>query len=267
MIKELKEIFFAIAAIISIAAISSAYPIIPTYDPGGIPSITSIAGQYNPDSTSTTTESNNTISGISNPNSIFGNRTATQTPTDIWHNESWTSSELEHPAQGPQAEIPASEPSANTGNVVPAFGEKQVLVSQDIVAYFGSEPQSASVVASDQAPYANDLSFNPYYSYSSRFLSSPKFSGIKMWALYNRIWTMEPSAAMQFQEMNLLVKNNRLQNLWGYDSNSLPQWTFWGYMGPGFIPSAFYADTKGWHMCSIWGSVSGFSNTLPIFVW
>jgi len=88
-----------------------------------------------------------------------------------------------------------------------------------------------------------------------------------MWALYNGMWTMGPSGVSQFQQMNLIVKNNQWQNLWGYDSNSFPQWTFWGYMGPGFIPSTFYADTKGWHMCAIWGSVSGFSNTLPIFVW
>jgi hypothetical protein len=234
MAKELKKIFFIIAAIVLIAAIGTAFPSIPTYDPGGMP--------------------NSPTSGIPDMNSIFGNWPPVQTPTESPNNESGTSAGLDHPAQAPQAEIPAFKPSANTGNVVVTPGEKQVLASQDIMASFGSEPQSESNEASDQSGYAN-------------VLSPPKPSGIKIWALYNGMWTMGPSGVSQFQQMNLIVKNNRWQNLWGYDSNSFPQWTFWGYMGPGFIPSTFYADTKGWHMCAIWGSVSGFSNTLPIFVW
>lgn len=240
MANEMKKILLIIAAVLSVAAISTAFPSIPTYDPGGMPSIAPFIGPSNPSNSSSSAGPNN---------------------------ESGTSEGSDHPAQVPQAEIPAFKPSANTGNVVATFGEKQVLESQDIVASFGSEPQSESNVASDQAQYANGLSSNQYYSYSPQLLSPPKPSGIRMWALYNGIWTTGPSAVMQFQEMNLIVKNDKWQYLWGYDSNSLPQWTFWGYMGPGFIPSTFYADTKGWHMCAIWGSVSGFSNTLPIYVW
>lgn len=204
MANETKKILLIIAAILSIAAIVTAFPSMPTYDPGGMPNIPQVIGPSNP----------NNFSSI-----------------------------LEHPAQGPQAEIPAFEPSANMGSVSVTSGEKQVLASQDIMAFFGSEPQSLP---------------SP---------SPPKPSGIKIWALYNGMWTIGPSGVSQFQQMNLLVKNNQWQKLWGYDSNSFPQWTFWGYMEPGFIPSTFYADTKEWHMCAIWGSVYGFSNALPIFVW
>lgn len=263
MANEMKKIFLIIAAILSVAAICTAFPGIPTYDPGGFPSIPPVIGPGNPSSTPFGAEPNNTTSGIPDPNSL-GIWPPVQTPTESPFNESGTSEGPDHPAQVPQAEIPAFKPSANTGNVVATFGEKQVLESQDVMASFGSEPQFESNGASE---YANGLSSNPYYSYSPQLLSPPKPSGIRMWALYNGIWTMGPSAVLQFQEINLIVKNDKWQYLWGYDSNSLPHWTFWGYMGPGFIPSTFYADTKGWHMCAIWGSVSGFSNTLPIFVW
>lgn len=264
MANEIKKIFLLIAAIVSIVAICPAFPSIPTYDPGGFPSIAPIAGPSNPSSTSSGVEPNNTTSGIPDLNSIFGNWPPVQTPPESPINESGTSTGTDHPAQVPPAEVPAYKPSANTGNVVATFGEKQVLESQDIVVSFGSEPQSEP---NGESEYENGPSSNPYYASQQLLLSPPKPRGIRMWALYNGIWTMGPSAVLQFQEMNLLVKNDKWQYLWGYDSNSFPQWTFWGYMGPGFIPSTFYADTKGWHMCTIWGSASGFSNTLPIFVW
>jgi hypothetical protein len=262
MAKKLKMIFSIIAAIVLIAAIGTAFPSIPTYDPGGMPNIPPVIGPSNPGSTSSGAEPNDTMSDIPDMNSIFRSWPPVQTPTENPYNESGTAAGLEHPAQEPQAEIPAFKPSANTWNVVVTTGEKQVLASQDIMASFSSEPQSESDGASDQSGYANIQ-----YYLSPPQPSPPKPSGIKIWALYNGMWTMGPSGVSQFQQMNLIMKNNRWQNLWGYDSNSFPQWTFWGYMGPGFIPSTFYADTKGWHMCAIWGSVSGFSNTLPIFVW
>lgn len=259
---ELKRIFLIIAAIVSIAAISTAFPGIPTYDPGGMPSIPPVIGQSNPGSTSSGADPNSTTSGMPDMNSIFEGWPPVQTPTENQYNESGTAAGFEHPAQGPQAEIPASKPSANTGNVVVTPGEKQVLASQDIMASFGSEPSSESDGSSDQSGYAN-----AHYYLSPPSPAPPTPSGIKIWAFYNGIWTMGPSAVLQYQEMNLLVKNNQWQSLWGYDSNSFPQWTFWGSMGPGFIPSTFYADTKGWHKCAIWGSTSGFSNALWIFVW
>lgn len=267
MANEMKKLFLLIAGIMLVAAIGTAFPSMPTYDPGGMPNLPAVMGPSSPNSSSSSADPNNLMCGITEMNSIFGGWPTVQTPTESPYKESGTSAGQDHPVQGPQDEIPAFKPSANMGNVVATYGQKQVLASQEIMASLGSEPQSESNGESDQSGYANGQSSNAYSNYWLSPPVPPKPSGIRIWALYNGIWTMGPSAVLQFQGMNMLVKNNQWQSLWGYDSNSLPQWTFWGYMGPGFIPSTFYADTKGWHKCAIWGSVSGFSNTLWIFVW
>ncbi len=130
MANQLKKIFLIIATMVLIVAIGTAFPSIPTYDPGGMPNIPPVIWPSNPGSTSSSADPNSPTSGIPDMNSIFGSWPPVQTPTESPYNEAGTSAGLDHPAQGPQAEIPAFEPSANTGNIVATTGEKQVLESR-----------------------------------------------------------------------------------------------------------------------------------------
>ncbi len=167
-------------------------------------------------------------------------------------------SNSEHPTEGPQAAIPSHAPSANTGNVLENLEGGQTLDTQSIIANFGSEPESSSEGVSGVATSAPTPKL---------FAAPPAPSGIQIWAFYNGQWTQGPSSVSLYQQENIAVLNDQTQNLWGYDSNGFPMWSNWGFRWPGFTFSSFYGDQRGWHLVAMWGSRSGWSNVLPIYVW
>jgi hypothetical protein len=42
---------------------------------------------------------------------------------------------------------------------------------------------------------------------------------------------------------------------------------YWGYWYPGYRHAWFGADYKGWHQIAVWGSRSGWSNPIWVYVW
>lgn len=151
----------------------------------------------------------------------------------------------EHPALALEenessTSVPSYHPKPNEGNVNTSLLDRRVLERRELVASLGSAPAAA------QNSRLNELSF---------------------WAFYNGAWTQGPTAVRQYQQMNLVAKNSLSQPIWGFDSGSDPSWTYWGEIGPGFVPSTFYADSKGWHKVRIWGESTGFSNSLAVYVW
>jgi len=169
----------------------------------------------------------------------------------------------EHPATGPDAMQPNEAPPASTGKVVTTLHNKQALNSQEIMANFGSEPQSNSATGatgSEQRAYG-------VYPASASWMVIP--TGIQYWAFYNGMWTQGPSAVFFNQNMNLLLSNDQAQNIWAYElyPNNWPNWSYWGYRWAGNYNAWFIGDMRGWHLCAIWGDRSGWSNVLWIYVW
>jgi hypothetical protein len=154
---------------------------------------------------------------------------------------------VEHPSSGPQSEQPQSTPSASTGTVAENLGQGQSISKQQ-VTQLGGEPSSAEAGGK-------------YMAYL--------VTGLEQWALYNGQWTKNPSAVNYYGRMNLLVNNDQSQYLWSYEKypNGYEDWHNWGYLYSGYYNRIFLGDATGWHQVAVWGSQSGWSNVLWIYVW
>lgn len=153
---------------------------------------------------------------------------------------------------------PAYIPSANAGMVVASLISNQIIESSDLLARFGSLPAAAPNATFSAAANQSEA--------GGLSAAEQEAAPIELWAFYNGAWTQAPTAVRQNQQMNLMGRNSLVQPLWGFDSGSNPNWTYWGEIGPGFIPSTFFADSKGWHTVRIWGGSSGLSNSLAVYV-
>ena len=145
----------------------------------------------------------------------------------------------EHPAeglQGNESSVPAYLPDPNEGRVITGLAEMQALERGELLSRFGSAPAARS-------------------------------NQSQIWAYYNGAWTEAPAAVRQHQQMNLVAKSGLVQPIWLFDSAGSPEWSYWGEIGPGFIPFTFSAESKGWHAVRVWGGSTGFSNVLAIYVW
>jgi hypothetical protein len=256
MIKKGTLIFFIFAVLMATATIGAAQPPgIPIYGPGGIPNV---PGGFQ--------------GGL--PNSPIGNQWVgpnipaslpetipTIIPPEIGAiNQSSQRPELlqnGHPATGPDAMQPTEAPQASTGKVVMNLGDKQALSSQEIITNFGSEPQSNSATRDTSSAAHGWLALQTIPT------------GIQYYAFNNGIWTQQPSAVFFNQRMNLLLSNDRAQNIWAYElyPNRWPNWSYWGYRWAGSYNAIFVGDMRGWHLCAIYGDESGWSNVLWIYVW
>jgi len=252
-----------------IVAICSALPsYIPVYSPGGIPSLPYAIDQGNTgilDSTSSNDGSSNPSGETYLPNETpgIGYVPSVQTPnnpteyTDTYGD----ADDLDHPLSAPEEQPPANTPSPNTGKAITNLANGQILQTQDVVAAFGSEPQESVSTESDQAismyPSGSRVVYPMYITPTNK---------IQFFAFYKNKWTMKNSALSLGHLMNLIVVNDRKQHLWAYDSNSWPKWQDLGKCNKGLVSLQFLADTSGWHHCIIWGSKSGWSNSLWIWV-
>lgn len=157
---------------------------------------------------------------------------------------------VNHPSGGPSSgEQPQYTPSASTGKVVENLGQGQA-VSQQQLAQLGGEPASAKTSTGGK-------------------LMAYLVTGLEQWAYYNGQWTKDPSAVYYNGRMNILVNNDQGQYIWSYElyPNGYVDWHNWGYWWPGYYNRIFIGDASGWHQIAVWGSQSGWSNVLWIYVW
>jgi hypothetical protein len=118
------------------------------------------------------------------------------------------------------------------------------------VAQLGGEPETAGAASEGK-----------YMAYL--------ITGLEQWALYNGQWTKDSSAVNYYGRMNILVNNDQGQYIWSYEQypNGYVDWHNWGYWWPGYYNRIFLGDAPGWHQIAVWGSQSGWSNVLWIYVW
>ncbi len=158
---------------------------------------------------------------------------------------------VNHPSTGPSAgQQPQNIPAASTGLVAQNLPQGQALTNQQL-AQFGGVPQTSNAGAGGQA---------------KAYLL---VTGLEQWAYYMGQWTKGDSAVYYNGYMNILVNNDQGQVLWSYElyPNGYVDWHNWGYLYPGYYNRLFYGDVPGWHQVAVWGSQSGWSNVLWIYVY
>lgn len=163
-----------------------------------------------------------------------------------------------HPQSGPSSSEPQNTPQASAGNMATNLAQGQQLTQQE-VAKIGGDISSG----------ASNLGANSGGSGVKRLLLVGPGSQIQYWALYNGQWTKGPSAIYYNQQMNTIFYNDQAQYLWSYEQypNGYVDWQNLGYMYPGYYNMWFLGDATGYHQTAIWGSNSGWSNVLWIYVW
>lgn len=158
---------------------------------------------------------------------------------------------VNHPSSGPTAgQQPQYTPSASTGKVAENLAQGQSLTNNQL-AQLGGAPQSSQASTGGQAKAYLVL------------------TGLEQWAYYNGQWTKDASAVNYNGRMNIVVNNDQGQYLWSYElyPNGYVDWHNWGYLYPGYVNRLFLGDASGWHQVAVWGSQSGWSNVLWIYVW
>ncbi len=155
-----------------------------------------------------------------------------------------------HPSSGPTSSQPLSAPSgSNTEALNYAEGESlslQEVSSSGMMASSGSGTDSAY-----------------------RSMSFVTTSGLKIWTRYNGMWTTNPASVFFWRSTSILSYNDQAQTVWfweGYQSGR-QDWNNQGYRMPGYFHGRFTGDERGWHRLAMWGSRSGWSNVVWIYVW
>jgi hypothetical protein len=94
-------------------------------------------------------------------------------------------------------------------------------------------------------------------------------SGMQLWVRYNGAWSTGPAAVYYNGRTNMLTDNDQYQRIWSWEEypDGSARWRDWGYRMPGYFSGWFIGDVRGWHYLAMWGSNSGWSNVVPIYVW
>ncbi|HWQ18923.1 MAG TPA: hypothetical protein VN455_04040 [Methanotrichaceae archaeon] len=160
-----------------------------------------------------------------------------------------------HPQSGPASSQPQYTPQASTGNMATNLAQGQQLSQQDI-ANIGGAISTGTPSSGGNAGGAQVY----------KLIVGPQ---LQYWALYNGQWTKDATAIYYGQQMNTLLYNDQGQYLWSYEQypNGYVDWQNLGYIYQGYFNLWFMGDAKGWHQTAIWGSNSGWSNVLWIYVW
>jgi len=150
-----------------------------------------------------------------------------------------------HPASGPQSYQPTSTPSASTTQALD-FGQGETLSQQEVFASGGME----STGDGQMRAYA-------------------MISGLQQWVYYNGAWTTNSAGVYFYGSTSMLTYNDQGQTLWSWEKypNGQQYWQNWGYRMPGYVHSRFIGDARGWHQLAMWGTQSGWSNVIWIYVW
>ena len=142
-----------------------------------------------------------------------------------------------HPATGPIGSPPSSAPSDSTTGAL-GYAQGQELTQRDIQVTGGALMAHAMV------------------------------SGLQLWVWYNGAWTIGPAAVHYWRSTSTATYNDRSQYIWSWElyPNGRQVWKQWGYRMAGYIHGRFTGDMRGWHQLAMWGSRSGWSNSVWIYV-
>jgi len=191
------------------------------------------------------------------------------------------SSEGSHPNTGPGGSEPLSSPSASTGSPISYLDDGASLSESEV----RSLPGGSSLVTpsggldtpltSTGSPGALSIysggaqdRYGRYYGGTQAYYGG-YYGGIQQWIYYSGRWSYGPAAMWFGQRTNTIIRTDQSQWIWSYERypNGYEQWQYWGYWYPGYHHAWFGADARGWHQIAIWGSRSGWSNPIWIYVW
>ena len=166
-----------------------------------------------------------------------------------YSNQGGTSSS--HPTSGPQSYQPTSTPSASSTGAL-SFGQGETLTQQEVMAS-GNMESSRGLQATG----------------SGQVMAYAMVTGLQLLVYYNGAWTMDPAAVYYYGSTSLVTNNDQAQTIWAWEKypNGQQYWQNWGYRYPGYIHGRFIGDARGWHQLAMWGSQSGWSNVVWIYVW
>lgn len=142
-----------------------------------------------------------------------------------------------HPASGPIGSPPSSAPTDSTTGAL-GYAQGQELTQRDIQATGGE------------------------------LMAYAMISGLQLWVWYNGAWTIGPAAVHYWRSTSTATYNDQSQYIWSWElyPNGKPVWKQWGYRMAGYIHGRFTGDKHGWHQLAMWGSRSGWSNSVWIYV-
>lgn len=153
-----------------------------------------------------------------------------------------------HPSEGPSSQQPLSAPSgSNTEALNYAEGESLSL----------QEVSSSGMMASGSGAASAD-----------RSMAFMMVSGLQVWTRYNGVWTTNPASVFFWRSTSILSYNDQAQTVWSWEGYPRGRqiWRNLGYRMPGYFHGRFTGDERGWHRLAMWGSRSGWSNVVWIYV-
>jgi len=154
-----------------------------------------------------------------------------------------------HPSTGPSSSQPLSAPSGSNTEAL-SYAEGQSLSQQEVF--------SSGMMASGSGTDSK-----------SRSVSFMMVPGLQTWTRYNGVWTKDPASVFFWRSTSILSNNDQAQTVWSWERypNGQQSWRNWGYRMPGYFYGRFFGDARGWHQLAMWGSRSGWSNVVWIYVW
>jgi hypothetical protein len=82
-------------------------------------------------------------------------------------------------------------------------------------------------------------------------------------------WVDNAPVSMRYGTwVQCLTRNDQTQTIWAFERypGGWPVWQNWGFKWPGYSNWWFGADARGWHTLAMWGSRTGWSNVIYVYV-
>jgi len=169
----------------------------------------------------------------------------------------------------PEGREPSSTPSASTGSSIPYLEDGAGLSELEVSRLPGGSSLMApgGLAAPPGSVAGSPVAFQSYYGGTQPYQRYR--GGLQQWIYYCGRWTYGPGSLIYGQQTNTIIRNDQYQMLWSYERypSGYESWQFWGYWYPGYRHAWFGADAQGWHQIAVWGSRSGWSNPIWVYVW
>ncbi len=159
-----------------------------------------------------------------------------------------------HPSDGPSSMQPLSAPSGSSTEAL-NYAEGQSLSLQEV--------SSSGMMAS-----ASGTASGSGMATADRAMAFMMVSGLQIQTWYNGMWTTGPASVFFWRSTSILSNNDQAQTVWSWEGYPSGQqvWKNMGYRMPGYFHGRFTGDSRGWHKLAMWGSRSGWSNVVWIYV-
>ena len=160
-----------------------------------------------------------------------------------------------HPATIPsyaEYDVPKTPPEAFAGLPAPSPEEETGMQPISAPEAIGGTPEATLPLTAPGSYYGIPGVNAPY-----------------LWILYNGRWVDTPAAVNSGGWTRMLLDNDQTQYIWSCEKypDGHVVWKRWGYQYPGYRNFWFYGDAVGWHEIAMWGSNSGWSNVIYVYVW